>query len=622
MDSDLPGSPEGLPESVRQGVDVIRDAISRVGNVPGVYRMLGAAGDVLYVGKAKALARRVVSYTRPMLLPVRLQRMIAQTRAMEFVTTSTEADALILESNLIKNLKPKYNVLLKDDKSYPYILLRRDHPCPGAYKFRGKPDPAAGVYFGPFASNAAVNETIVFLERAFMLRNCSDSYYAARKVPCLQYHIKRCSAPCVGRVSVDEYARQVRDASDFLSGKSRDVQARLQEEMVAASRAEAFERAAVLRDRISLLTTIQARQGVELARIGDADILGLSVREGRACVQVFFYRAGQSYGNKSFFWPLEGRTTPAEILSGFISRFYVGRPVPPLLLVPVLPKEDLLLSEAFGVRIREVKRGDILPLIQLVQKNADDALRRHLMEKANDTAQMERVALLFSMRKSPQRIEVYDNSHISGTNMIGAMIVASPDGFEKKSYRTFNIRGASASDDYGMMREVILRRFSKNGSEPIDKNDINFPDLLLIDGGAGQLTAVLEVLDGLGLSGDLTVVGIAKGEKRNAGREKFFMRGREMFQLPEGDPVLHYLQRLRDEAHRFAIGTHRARRAKSAHGSRLDDLPGIGPRRKKALLLHFGSAKAVEGASIQQLGDVDGISAALAKTIYDYFHAE
>ncbi|MDY0028711.1 MAG: excinuclease ABC subunit UvrC [Pseudobdellovibrionaceae bacterium] len=610
----------GLPPQLAEGVGVIKASIRDIGDSAGVYRMLNETGDVLYVGKAKRLSRRVVSYTRPLLLPVRLQRMIAQTRHMEFIKTKTEAEALLLESNLIKTLKPKYNVLLKDDKSYPYILMTDRAEYPQLIKFRGRPE-KDGTYFGPFASAWAVNETLSLLQRVFMLRNCTDSYFAARKTPCLQYHIKRCTAPCVGKVSDDGYCAQVRDAKDFLSGKTRDVQERLMSAMMDASASQDYEVAAQLRDRIKVLTQVQSRQGLNAMSVGDADVVAMVVREQNVCVQVFFYRGGQSYGNKSYFWDLEGRVSESEVIGGFLAQFYQSRPVPKKIYVNILPRETDVIEAAYNVQIRHVTRGEVSGLVELAERNAQDSLLRHLAEKGSDQKILRDMVELFGLDDIPQRIEIYDNSHISGTNMIGAMVVASPEGFEKKAYRTYNIKMAGASDDYAMMREVMLRRFGKVSLDSIDISSKDWPALLLIDGGAGQLSAVHEVLDELGISDFLTVVGIAKGEKRNAGREKFFIKGREMFQLPIHDPVLHYLQRLRDEAHRFAIGTHRNKRAKAALGSQLDHVPGIGAKRKKALLLHFGSAKAVEDASVEDLAKVEGISWVMAEQIYNFFHS-
>lgn len=610
------------PPSLSRGVDVILKEIAEIGEHAGVYRMLGEGGEVLYVGKAKYLRRRVMSYTRPTLLPQRIQRMIALTFKMEFITTRTEAEALLLEANLIKSLKPKYNVLLKDDKSYPYILLTTDHDYPQLLKFRGKAT-EKGKYFGPFASGYAVSETLSFLQRVFRLRNCSDSYFAARKAPCLQYHIKRCTAPCVAKVTREEYAQQVKDTSDFLKGKSREIQERLLTQMQAAAQAEEFEQAAQLRDRIKMLTQIQSLQGLNSMGIGDADIIAVVQREGSVCIQMFTYRASQNYGNKPFFMNEDqvenGAGSLHELLSGFMAQLYQSRPAPPKIFTNIIPHDADVLEDAFGVQIKTPQRGDVTELIKFAERNAQEALTRHLLERGSNKKLLQDVAALFGLDDIPRRIEIYDNSHVSGTNMVGAMVVAGPEGFEKKSYRTYNIRMASASDDYGMMREVMQRRFGKIDPADYGQADRNWPQLLLIDGGLGQLNAVHEVLDALGASDHLTIVGIAKGEDRNAGREKFFIKGQEMFQLPINDPVLHYLQRLRDEAHRFAIGTHRARRKKSGLTSRLDDVPGIGAARKKALLHHFGSSKAVEDASRDQLARVQGISKSVAEKIYNFF---
>ncbi len=617
-------SRESWPPSLSRGVDVILKEIAEVGEHAGVYRMLGESGEVLYVGKAKYLRRRVMSYTRPTLLPQRIQRMIALTFKMEFITTRTEAEALLLEANLIKSLKPKYNVLLKDDKSYPYILLTNDHEFPQLLKFRGKAMDG-GKYFGPFASGYAVSKTLSFLQRIFRLRNCSDSYFAARKAPCLQYHIKRCTAPCVGKVSVAEYAQQVKDTADFLKGKSRDIQDRLVAQMQEASVAENYELAAQLRDRVKMLTQIQSLQGLNFTGLGDADVIAAVLREGSVCIQLFSFRASQNYGNKPFFLTedqvAQSSGNLAEILAGFMAQLYQSRPAPPKIFTNIIPHDVAILEEAYRVRIKTPQRGELTELIDFAQRNAQEALTRHLLERGSSKKLLQEVAALLGLDDIPQRIEIYDNSHVSGTNMVGAMVVAGPEGFEKKSYRTFNIRMASASDDYGMMREVMTRRFEKIDPVDFGQAEKNWPQLLLIDGGLGQLNAVHEILDCLGVSNHLTIVGIAKGEDRNAGREKFFIKGQEMFQLPINDPVLHYLQRLRDEAHRFAIGAHRARRKKSALTSRLDDVPGIGAARKKALLHHFGSFKAVEDASVDQLLKVPGISKSIAQKIHNFFES-
>ncbi len=603
------------------GVCTIRDEVGRLTDSAGVYRMLGESGDVLYVGKAKSLKKRVISYTRVEMLPHRLQRMVAETRKMEFIHTQTEVEALLLESNLIKSLKPKYNVLLKDDKSYPYILMTAEHDFPQIQKFRGKPD-KKGQYFGPFASGQAVNETLVLLQRVFMLRNCTDSYFAARTRPCLQYHIKRCTAPCVGHATKEQYAAQVADARAFLAGKSRDIQDKLQVQMLAASAAQDYELAVTFRDRIRVLTHMQAKQRMNGMALGDADLVAIVMREGYVCVQVFFFRGGQSFGNRSMFPVHAEQMSEGEMMALTLAQFYEGKPIPPEVIVSVMPDDAELiensLSQAVGHKVTVTcpARGIKKEFIDFALKNADESLQRHILTRKSDAAFLETVATMFEMAKPPQRIEIYDNSHVSGTNMIGAMVVAGPEGLMKNAYRKFNIRDAAAADDYGMMREVMARRFAK-----VTPDDENWPDLLLIDGGLGQLNAVREVLDEMGVSEHLTIVGIAKGEDRNAGREKFFMQGRDMFQLPLHDPVLHYLQRLRDEAHRFAIGTHRTRRAMQTGVSALDELPGVGPKRKKALLHHFGSAKTVQDATIDDLTKVEGISKDLAKKIYDYFHS-
>ena len=603
------------------GIAVIRDEVSRLKDVPGVYRMLSEKGEVLYVGKAKSLKKRVINYTRIEKLPHRIQRMVAETRKMEFIHTQTEVEALLLEANLIKSLRPAYNVLLKDDKSYPYILMTEDHPYPLITKFRGKPD-RKGTYFGPFASGYAVNETLMLLQRVFMLRNCSDSYFAARTRPCLQYHIKRCTAPCVNKVTHDDYMQQANSARDFLSGKSRQVQDKLQHDMLAASAAQDYELAASLRDRIRVLTQIQSKQRINGMALGDADVVAMVTRAGKVCIQVFFFRGGQSFGNRSLFPVHTESETESEIMASFLAQFYEGKPVPPEIIVSLEPSEISLLQEGLSsatgrkVVITVPSRGQKREFVDFAIQNAEEALQRNLLQRQTDGKYLEQVAELFMMDVPPKRIEVYDNSHVSGTNMIGAFIVAGPEGFEKNSYRKFNIKSAAMADDYGMMREVMARRFGK-----VTSDDENWPDIVLVDGGLGQLNAVYEVFDELGISNQLTVVGIAKGEDRNAGREKFFMRGRDMFQLPINDPVLHYLQRLRDEAHRFAIGTHRTRRAMATGVSQLDELPGVGPKRKKALLLHFGSAKAVADATVEDLAKVEGISWDLAEKIYGYFHS-
>ncbi len=616
---------------VERGAGVIRDYVVNLPATPGVYRMISESGEVLYVGKAKALKKRVVSYTHIDKLPIRLQRMVSQTVTMEFVRTHTEVEALLLESNLIKKLKPRYNILLRDDKSFPYILITGDHEYAQVKKHRGARKPK-GEYFGPFASAGAVNHTIQVLQRAFKLRNCSDSYFANRSRPCLQYHIKRCTAPCVGRVSKEAYENQVEQARQFLSGESRAVQEAFAKEMQAASDAEDFERAAEYRDRIKALAAIQSRQDINLEGIGDVDVMAMAQVEGKTCIQVFFFRGGQNFGNRPYFPRHDSEEKPADILSVFMAQFYENKPVPSAVLASHKPSEEHLLEEALTTRrdrgkvtISKPSRGKRKRLVDFVMHNAEDALKRHLAERAGEAKHLENVAALFDMDEVPKRIEVYDNSHISGTNMVGAMIVAGSEGFRKNAYRKFNIREAEEGDDYGMMREVMSRRFTRALKEGSDPQSDDWPDLLLIDGGKGQFNAVKETLQEMGVYENLTVVGISKHEGRNAGREQFFVDGpdgrmKPPFQLPVNDPTLHYLQRLRDEVHRFAIGAHRTRRKQDISKSPLDQIPGIGAMRKRALLLHFGSAKAVAGAGIEDLRNVNGISKSVAERIYNFFN--
>ena len=611
--------------SLENGVKIIHEHVKTLPNTPGVYRMISAKGEVLYVGKAKSLKKRVVSYTRPDKLPFRLQRMISLTNTMEFVHTHTEVEALLLESNLIKKLKPRFNILLRDDKSFPYILVTGDHDYPLVTKHRGAKK-RKGQYFGPFASAGDVNRTIAILQRVFQLRNCTDSYFAQRNRPCLQYHIKRCTAPCVGKVSKEEYAAQVSEAQDFLDGKSVQIQKRLAEAMQQASADMNYEQAAAYRDRIQALTSIQARQDINVEGLGNADVMALVQNEGRTCVQVFFFRAGRNHGNRSYFPRHDKEEDVSSVMAAFMAQFYENKPVPKEVVVNVIPEEQALLEEALSskvkanVKISKPVRGARVRVIDFVEKNAKSALAQNMAEQANEARLLEGVAALFDMDEPPKRIEVYDNSHISGTNMVGGMIVAGPDGFNKNAYRKFNIKTADESDDYGMMREVLGRRFKRALKEMPEMSGEEWPDLLLIDGGLGQLNAVKEVLENCGVFDALTVVAISKGPDRHAGREQFHMIDKPPFQLPVNDGVLHYLQRLRDEAHRFAIGTHRARRQKQISQSPLDEIAGIGAKRKKALLHYFGSAKAVSGAGVDDLQKVSGISKAVAQKIYDHFH--
>jgi len=620
---------------LERGAEIIRDYVKNLPTTPGVYRMIGENGDVLYVGKAKALKKRVVSYTHIDKLPMRLKRMVALTYSMEFVNTHTEVEALLLESNLIKKLKPRYNILLRDDKSFPYILVTGDHDFPQVKKHRGakksSKEKGGGEYFGPFASAGAVNHTIHLLQRVFQLRNCTDHVFANRTRPCLQYHIKRCTAPCVDKVSQDEYAVQVHQARQFLSGKSRAVQEMFAIQMQEASEAEDFEKAAQLRDRIKALSTIQSKQDINLEGVGDADVMALAQHEGKTCVQVFFFRGGQNYGNRAYFPRHDVEETVEDILANFMAQFYENKPVPKEIYVSDEPSERVLLEEALATRrdqgkivISKPSRGARKRLIDFVMNNASSALKRHLAERASEAKHLENVAKLFDMDETPKRIEVYDNSHIAGTNMVGAMVVADAEGFRKNAYRKFNIKEAIEGDDYGMMREVMTRRFTRALKEDVDKEGEDWPDILLIDGGLGQFNAVKETLEELGVYDDVLVVGISKHEGRHAGREQFFVDGTDglkpPFQLPVNDPTLHYLQRLRDEVHRFAIGAHRTRRKNDISKSPLDGIDGIGAKRKKALLLHFGSAKDVAGAGIEDLLKVDGISRAMAEKIYGFFN--
>ena len=614
------------------GVDVIQANLATLPGSPGVYRMLGERGDALYVGKARNLRKRVAAYTKPDKLPIRLQRMIAATRAMEFVTTHTEVEALLLESNMIKRLKPRYNVLLRDDKSFPYVLITDDHEFPQVIKHRG-PQTRKGRYFGPFASAGAVNRTIVTLQRAFLLRNCSDSVFASRNRPCLQFQIKRCSAPCVGRIAPDDYEHLVEQAHDFLAGHSGQVQERLGHAMEEASEKLEFERAAVLRDRINALSHVRAHQDINVQGISDADVIALHQEGGQCCVQVFFFRDGRNYGNRAFFPTQSKHVDAPELLAAFVGQFYERVTPPRLVLLSEKLPEAALLAEALSVRAdRKVRleapqRGARRKLMDHARQNAKDALARRMAESASHRKLLESLAESLGLDIPPNRIEVYDNSHIQGSNAVGCMIVAGPDGLMKNAYRKFNIRGDDAvpdtagGDDYAMMREVLTRRFSRALKEDPDRDRGSWPDLVVIDGGKGQLSIAQSVFADLGIE-DVTLLGIAKGPDRNAGRETLHLPGRAPFSLSERDPVLYFLQRLRDEAHRFAIGTHRARRAKALTTSPLDEVPGVGGKRKRALLMHFGSAQAVAAAGLADLEAVDGISHAVAQKIYGHFNED
>lgn len=625
--SDMSNDEVQYGNSLERGIDIIRGHVKNLPERPGVYRMLAENGDVLYVGKAKALKRRVNNYTQPNRLSVRIQRMVSQTFSMEFSYTETEVDALLLEANLIKKLKPRYNILLRDDKSFPYLLMTGDHDFPMLVKHRGARK-RKGQYFGPYAHASSVNQTIIDLQRIFQLRNCTNYNFASRTRPCLQYHIKRCTAPCVGKISTDEYGQQVSEALDFLAGKTKGLQEKYADQMNAASEAMEFEKAAIFRDRIGALTAIQSQQIIHVDGLADVDVFALHREGAQSCIQVYFFRSGQNLGNKAYF-PRHGDDVDAgEILSSFLVQFYQNKPVPSHVFVSDALDENNIIeqglmagsSEQGRVEISVPSRSDRRKVMEFVRNNAKEALEKYRQEKMSERAHMENVAKLFDLDDVPERIEVYDNSHVSGTNMVGGMIVAGPDGFMKNAYRKFNIVDSGKGDDFAMMREVMTRRFKRALKERAEGKDENWPDLLLIDGGVGQMSSVKEALEDLGVWDQLSVVGISKGPDRNAGREKFHIEGRDVFQLPVNDPTLHYLQRLRDEVHRYAIGAHRARRTADIRTSSLDDVPGIGAKRKKALLSYFGSAKAVEGASVEDLMKVGGVSKSVAQDIYDYYH--
>ncbi len=609
-----------------EGVEIIKKYVKNLPGKPGVYRMMDAQETVLYVGKAKNLKNRVSNYTNLTSLPYRIARMVSETHTMEFVTTHTEVEALLLEANMIKRLKPLYNILLRDDKSFPYILIDTSHDAPQVRKHRGakKND---GHYFGPFASVQAVNHSLHILQKAFLLRSCSDSVYNARTRPCLLYQIKRCSGPCVQKISLPDYKKLVQSAHDFLCGKSKAIKDSLTLKMESSSADKDYEVAAVYRDRLKALAAVQARQDINQGHVEEADIIAGVQQAGQSCIQVFFFRSGQNWGNKAYFPRHHKEQNIEDILPAFLSQFYDNQPPARLILVNSMISQHSLLEEALTVKagqkvsIKMPRRGDKLGLINMVEKNAKEALERHLTEKSSLKKLLKDLADKFNLDGPPDRIEIYDNSHISGTNAVGAMVISGPDGFDKASYRKFNIKSTDITpgDDFGMMREVMTRRFKRQLKEDPDRSAPTWPDLLIIDGGLGQLTAVQQALGDLGLL-DIPLISIAKGPDRHAGREDFYLPDRPPFKMPMNDPTLYFLQRLRDEAHRFAIGSHRQQRAKNMHKSILDGLPGIGPSRKKALLLHFGSAKAVEGAALTDLEAVKGISHQLAQNIYDYFH--
>ncbi|MCF1502536.1 excinuclease ABC subunit UvrC [Afifella sp. H1R] len=633
---------EELPRA-EPGADVIAAAVKTLPNAPGVYRMINEHGQVLYVGKARSLKKRVVSYTRLGGQNNRIARMIRATAAMDFVRTRTETEALLLEANLIKRLRPRFNVLLRDDKSFPYILITGDHEAPMIVKHRGARK-RAGDYYGPFASAGAVGRTINALQKAFLIRSCSDSVYESRTRPCLLYQIKRCSAPCTGEISVEDYAKLVEEARAFLSGRSQAVRTELAQEMEAASSRFDFEQAAVYRDRLAALSHVQSHQGVNPQSVEEADVFAIHQEGGMACVQVFFFRTGQNWGNRAYFPKADKTMDAPQILQAFLAQFYDDKPVPKLVLASEEFEERALLSEALSeraghrIQVHVPQRGEKRELVEHALTNAREALGRRLAETSSQARLLQGLGEAFGLPSPPRRVEVYDNSHIQGTNAVGGMIVAGPEGFSKPHYRKFNIRSEEITpgDDFGMMREVLTRRFSRllkeagprtpqeeqtteDGSEAQSDAIPAWPDLIVIDGGKGQLSATLAVLKELGID-DQPVVSIAKGRDREAGRETFFMAGKAPFMLPHRDPVLYFIQRLRDEAHRFAIGSHRARRKKAMAANPLDEISGIGPSRKRALLRHFGTARAVSRAGVEDLMDVEGISEQMAEAIYDHFH--
>lgn len=593
---------------------------------PGVYRMLDAESRVLYVGKARNLRARVSNYARPNNHSGRITRMILETSTMMFLTTRTETEALLLEQNLIKQLKPKYNVLLRDDKSFPNIIVTKLHDYPQIKKHRGEKK-EKGSYHGPFASAGAVNRTLNQLQRVFLLRNCANSDFETRTRPCLQYQIKRCSGPCVGLISKDDYAATVRGAELFLQGKTKGIQETLAAQMAAASEELEFERAAALRDRIKALTQVQTAQGINPAATAEADVIGLHIDGGQACVQVFFIRANQNWGNHDYYPRISGDEDASEVMEAFVGQFYSDREPPRAVIISHgLDNEDLMtaaLAEKAGRKVEVIvpQRGEKAELVQGALRNARESLARKMSETATQGRLLKGLAEAFDLPAPPQRIEAYDNSHIQGAFAVGAMIVAGPEGFEKNQYRKFNIKGddITPGDDFGMMKEVMTRRFQRLLKEDRDRTSGMWPDLLLIDGGAGQVSSVREIMEALGV-GDVPMVGVAKGEDRDAGKEVFYRTGKPIFALRHNDPVLYFIQRMRDEVHRFAIGTHRAKRSKAIGATPLDDVPGVGATRKRALLAHFGSAKAVARANLADLKAVVGVSANMAQTIYDYFH--
>ncbi len=628
MDDMLENSVEISPsgDAPRQGHEVIRDYLKTLDQSPGVYRMLDAQSRVLYVGKARALKRRVSNYAKPSGHSPRIARMISETASMMFLTTRTETEALLLEQNLIKQLKPRYNVLLRDDKSFPNIVIGAAHDFPQIRKHRGAKT-EKGQYFGPFASAGAVNRTLNQLQKVFLLRNCSDTTFDSRTRPCLLYQIKRCSAPCVGYISASDYAASVADAARFLRGNSTEIQEQLGAQMAEAAEAMEYERAAALRDRIRALTQVQGTQGINPQTVREADIIALHMEGGQACVQVFFIRANQNWGNHDYYPRLGGSESPDEVMEAFLGQFYDNKEPPRQVILSHGLEEAELMEAALGqkrggkVEILVPQRGEKAELVEGALRNARESLARRMAESATQAKLLRGLADAFGLDGAPARIEVYDNSHIQGAHAVGAMIVAGPEGFLKSQYRKFNIRGddLTPGDDFGMMKEVLTRRFQRLLKEDPDRKSDAWPDLLLIDGGAGQISAVAEIMGDLGVD-DVPFIGVAKGVDRDAGKEEFHRYGARPFALKRNDPVLYFIQRLRDEAHRFAIGAHRDKRSKAIGATPLDEVPGIGATRKRALLAHFGSAKAVSRADLADLKAVEGISDRMAETIYAFFH--
>ncbi len=626
MDMDRMPDQDPTNSANETGYACIQSYLKGLETSPGVYRMLDSDSRVLYVGKARNLKARVSNYSRPGNHSPRIERMISETASMMFLTTRTETEALLLEQNLIKQLKPRYNVLLRDDKSFPNILVSRETAFPQIKKHRGAKS-EKGDYFGPFASAGAVNRTLNQLQKVFLLRNCTDSQFESRTRPCLLYQIKRCSAPCVGYVTEAAYAQSVRDASEFLTGKTTRIQEALASQMAEASAAMEFERAAALRDRIRAMTQVQTAQGINPRTVAEADVIALHTEGGQACVQVFFIRANQNWGNHDYYPRVAGDEDPAEVMEAFVGQFYSTREPPRMLLLshgldnPDLMAEALAEKAGRKVEVQVPQRGEKAELVSGAARNARESLARRMSESAAQSRLLRGLAEAFDLDAPPERIEVYDNSHIQGTDAVGAMIVSGPDGLEKGQYRKFNIKGdgITAGDDFGMMKEVLTRRFQRLLKEDPDRTSGSWPDLLLIDGGAGQVSAVNEIMTELGVE-DIAMIGVAKGVDRDHGKEEFHRIGERPFALQRNDPVLYFVQRLRDEAHRFAIGTHRAKRSKAIGATPLDDVPGVGAARKRALLAHFGSAKAVSRANLADLKAVEGISDSMAETIYDFFH--